>query len=282
MYFRRSARRSAVSLVSSALIAASAVFALPAHAELNRALAPSQNFDLTHWKLTLPSGSEVQASQLNAGYQYAGQFYTNPANGGMTFRCPNIAGTTTNSHYSRSELREMLDPSGSSSTSDANNWTTADGGTMIARVRVDRVSTTGDSSKVGRVVIGQIHGPDTEVIRLYYTKLPNEATGRIYAGMDSIENDNTYSPDIVSNKSGAGIPLGQPFTYVIKLYGLKLEVKIITKDRVVHRYIKYVDPGYRGENLYFKAGVYNQNNTGDKSDYVQATFFRLTHTHPTE
>lgn len=28
------------------------------------------------------------------------------------------------------------------------------------------------------------------------------------------------------------------------------------------------------------AGVYNQNNTGTSDDYVQATFYSLTHTHP--
>jgi poly(beta-D-mannuronate) lyase len=32
--------------------------------------------------------------------------------------------------------------------------------------------------------------------------------------------------------------------------------------------------------LYFKAGVYNQNNTGTADDYAQATFYSLTHVHP--
>ncbi len=31
--------------------------------------------------------------------------------------------------------------------------------------------------------------------------------------------------------------------------------------------------------MYFKAGVYNQNNTGDGDDYVQATFYALDVTH---
>jgi hypothetical protein len=47
----------------------------------------------------------------------------------------------------------------------------------------------------------------------------------------------------------------------------------------VNSYIKYIDSGYKGENLYFKAGVYNQNNTGSSTDYAQATFYTLTHTH---
>lgn len=31
--------------------------------------------------------------------------------------------------------------------------------------------------------------------------------------------------------------------------------------------------------MYFKAGVYNQNNTGEGSDYVQATFYQLDNSH---
>jgi hypothetical protein len=31
--------------------------------------------------------------------------------------------------------------------------------------------------------------------------------------------------------------------------------------------------------IYFKAGVYNQNNTVEKNDYVQATFYQLETTH---
>jgi hypothetical protein len=276
---RLSTRRLAAPLIRPALFAALFTVLAPAHATLSKSAAPSSNFDLSHWKLTLPSGSEVGTSQLLSGYQYAGAFYTDPHNGGMVFRCPNIAGTTVNSHYSRSELREMLSPT-SDTKSDANNWRPEDGGTQVARLRVDRVSTTGDSTKVGRVVIGQIHGPETEVIRLYYTKLPGEAKGRIYAGMDDTNNNNTYSPDIVSNKNGGGIALGQPFTYTIKLKGTRLFVRIRTSADTYYDYVKYVDSRYLGQNVYFKAGVYNQNNTGSSSDYVQATFFRLTHTHP--
>ena len=34
-----------------------------------------------------------------------------------------------------------------------------------------------------------------------------------------------------------------------------------------------------GKYMYFKAGVYNQNNTGDPDDYVQATFYKITKSH---
>jgi poly(beta-D-mannuronate) lyase len=34
-----------------------------------------------------------------------------------------------------------------------------------------------------------------------------------------------------------------------------------------------------GRYMYFKAGVYNQNNSGDPEDYVQATFYKLEKSH---
>jgi hypothetical protein len=241
--------------------------------------APSQNLDLSRWYLTLPSGSTVSVAQLNAGYQYADVFYTDPVTGGMVFRCPNLAGTTTNSSYSRTELREMLNPSNTSAKDDSNNWTTADGGTLRALLRVDHVSTTGDDGKVGRVIIGQIHGADSEPIRLYFHKKPGEAKGRIYAAHDTASNSGSFGPDIVGNAGGSGILLGETFSYEIKLVDITLTVKIVTASGTFN-YTKIIDSAYRGENLYFKAGVYNQNNTGDSADYVQATFFALTHAHP--
>lgn len=251
----------------------------PAAGGLDGGLPPSRNFDLSHWKLTLPSGDEVQVDELNTGFTSPQAFYTDAATGGMVFRCPNRAGTTTNSRYSRSELREMLAP-GSSASAAENNWTTADGGTLQATLRVDRVSTTGETAKVGRLIIGQIHGVDSEPIRLYFHKTPGEARGRIYAGHDTAENASSFSADIVRNTDGAGIALGEVFSYEIRLVDTRLTVLIRPAAGPAVTYAKNIDPDYRGENLYFKAGVYNQNDGGDDGDYVQATFFALTHAHP--
>ncbi|MGH8482580.1 MAG: polysaccharide lyase family 7 protein [Nevskiaceae bacterium] len=270
------ARRAPLVLLFALLLSLAACESADA---LDPLLPPSGNFDLANWKLTLPSGKEVQPSVLSNGYTLPGVFYTHPTSGGMVFRCPNLAGTTANSNYSRTELREMLDPD-AGTHSDANNWTTAIGGRMKARLKVDRVSTTGESKKVGRVIIGQIHGPDTEPVRLYFHKKPAEAKGRIYLASESMSGSTFWSTDIVGNQDGGGIALGELFTYAIELEGTRLQVDIL-RDRgaVVDSYIKYIDSAYKGENLYFKAGVYNQNNTGTSSDYAQATFYSLTHTH---
>jgi hypothetical protein len=277
MFFRQPgrARRALVAATFSML---SFSYGTPA-AALDNALPPSYNFDLNNWKLTLPSGSEIQPWLLSSGWTQDKVFYTHPTSGGMVFRCPNIAGTTANSNYSRTELREMLDPA-AGTKSDANNWTPEQGGKMKARLKVDRVSTSGDSSKVGRVIIGQIHGVEHEPVRLYFHKKPGEAKGRVYVAMENTSGSTFWSTDIVTNKDGGGIALGELFTYQISLEGTRLQVDILrNKGAVVNTFIRSIDSGYKGENMYFKAGVYNQNNTGLTSDYAQATFYTLTHTH---
>ncbi|MCR2802684.1 polysaccharide lyase family 7 protein [Paenibacillus sp. SCIV0701] len=260
---------------------------------LNPSLPPSGNFDLTKWKITLPDASEVQPSSLSNGYTHPSWFYTSSSNGGMVFRSPNLGSTTTNSTYTRSELREMLNPS-AGTTSLGNNWVTSTSssstksqaggvdGTMNATLQVDRVSTTGDSTKMGRVVVGQIHGPDTEPIRLYYHKRPTDTKGAIYFGTDDLSNNNTWV-NIIGGPSSLnpsnGIALGQKWSYEIKVVGLTMTVKV-TPEGGSTTTVQYTLPsGYNNKYLYFKAGVYNQNNTGTSSDYVQATFHKLTHVH---
>jgi len=263
-------------------------------AGLNPSLPPSSNFDLSKWYITLPNASTVSVSNLNKGYTLSNTFYTDPVTGGMVFRCPNIGGTTTNSSFSRTELREMLNESAGTKEL-GNNWVLGSSsptakaaaggvdGIMKATLTVDRVSTTGDASKVGRVVVGQIHGPDTEIIRLYYHKRPGDAKGAIYFGHDTPSNSNSYYPIIGApdklNPSN-GIALGERWDYEIKVVGRTMTVNVTPEGRPMVTTTFAIESGYDDLYLYYKAGVYNQNNTGDASDYVQATFYSLTHTHP--
>jgi poly(beta-D-mannuronate) lyase len=262
--------------------------------DLDPTLPPSSNFDLSQWKLTIPNGSDVSRTTLNAGYTLAGAFYTDPVSGGMVFRCPNIGGTTSGSSYSRSELREMLNES-AGTTNLGNNWVLGTSssaaraaaagvdGTQKATLSVDHVSTTGDSAKVGRVIVGQIHGPDTEIIRLYFHKRPGDSRGAVYFGHDTPSNDNSWhaiigDPDNLDPPNG--IELGEIWSYEIIVTGQLLTVKVTPASGATVTASAPIESGYDDQYLYFKAGVYNQNNTGDADDYVQATFYSLTHTHP--
>lgn len=260
---------------------------------------PSGNFDLTKWKITLPDASEIPAGALAGGYEHPDWFYTDPVTGGMVFTSPNIGETTTNSTYTRSELREMLNPSTNSASSWANNWVTSTSspsiksqaggvdGTMKATLRVDRVSVSGnEADKIGRVVVGQIHGPSTEPIRLYYHKRPSDSRGAVYFGTDDLNNNNTWvnmlgGPNQLNPISG--IALGQTWSYEIKVTGLLMTVKVIPEGGSATTVTHTLPSGYTDQYLYFKAGVYNQNKsdtTSDQSDHVKATFFSLTHMHP--
>jgi hypothetical protein len=261
---------------------------------LDPSAPPSSNFNLSRWKITLPDASEVSASTLNRGYELEDTFYTDPVTGGMVFRCPNLADTTSNSNYSRTELREMLTPAGSAGSS-ANNWVMSTSsssakaaaggvdGTLRATLTVDRVSTSGDSGKVGRVIVGQIHGPDSEPIRLYFHKRPSDTRGAIYFAHDTPSNSTTYYP-IIGEPSqlnpSNGVLLGETWSYEIKVVGQAMTVKVTPQGRATVTKTFTLESGYNNLSMYFKAGVYNQNNTGSSSDYVQATFYSLTQSHP--
>lgn len=259
--------------------------------------APGANFDLSHWKLTLPvnRAEERRAAELVAGYSHPEAFFTDAATGGMTFKALNHGATTSGSHFPRSELREMLQPTGPASAP-ANNWfistspeavkRSAGGvdGTMRATLSVDHVSTTGDRGKIGRVVVGQIHAPRTEVIRLYYHKRPSDALGAVYFGHDNSATGVTTfipllgAPDRLNPANG--IALGQIWSYEITLAGRTLTVKVTPQGGASTVAQHVIDSGYDGLAVYFKAGVYNQNNSGAPDDFVQATFHALTCAHP--
>ncbi|MEP3838717.1 MAG: polysaccharide lyase family 7 protein [Algibacter sp.] len=274
--------------------------------------APSENFDLSTWNLSIPvnkgngTATTITVGQINSNYTNSTYFYT-AADGGMVFKCP-VDGfkTSTGTSYTRVELREMLRGTNTSISTQGvnkNNWVfgtspTSDkmaaagyDGEMSATVAVNYVTTTGDSGQVGRVIIGQIHSNDDEPVRIYYRKLKNNTLGSIYFAHEPTDgNGSEQWYDMIGSRSSSasnpldGIALDEKFSYVIKVIGDSLTVTIIRegKDDVV-KTVNMANSGFNvgGQYMYFKAGVYNQNNTGDGDDYVQATFYALEKSHTT-
>jgi poly(beta-D-mannuronate) lyase len=158
---------------------------------------------------------------------------------------------------------------------------------MQATLAVNHVTSTGDSSQVGRVIIGQIHANDDEPLRLYYRKLPGNSKGSIYFAHEPNGGSDSWYDLIGSRSSSAsnpsdGIALGEVFSYEIDVTYNTLTVTIYRDGKSpVSKSVNMSNSGYSdgGQYMYFKAGVYNQNNSGDGSDYVQATFYSLEHTH---
>ena len=272
---------------------------------------PAENFDLSQWKITLSSGLDYSVTKLNDNFEYDNQFYTGN-DGGMVFKnYPRGAGTTTNSTYSRVELREMLRGenediptqginknnwvfSSSSSTNKANAGGV--GGKLTATLAVNRVTTTSTSdTQLGRIVIGQIHASDNEPIRLYYKKMPDETRGGIYFMHENANSEEiavnmignlaketgSGSGDYTGNSAPSnGIPLGEVFSYKIEVIGTMLYVDIYRDSGNYSASYDMSDSGYANDYMYFKAGLYSQNKTvQSSSDYEQVTFYALEQTH---
>jgi len=270
-------------------------------------LAPSENFDLTSFKLTIPTDldnngktDKISEKELNKGYQ-SEYFYT-AKDGGMVFKCPSKGATTPNSKYARSELREMLrkgDKSIKTRGVTKNNWVFSSApqtdqqaagaidGEMKATLAVNHVTTTGKKNHVGRIVIGQIHSNTDEPIRLYYRKLKDNDLGSIYFAHEINNGDDTYY-EMIGGRSSAlenptnGISLNEKFSYTIKVIGNTLTVIISREDKKdIIKVIDMKESGYDigGVYQYFKAGIYHINNTADDNDYAQATFYNLKISH---
>ena len=280
--------------------------------ELDANKAPSQNFDLSTWNLSIPVNrgngiaTTVTVSDLNSEYESDQYFYT-ADDGGMVFKCP-VDGfkTSENTSYTRVEFREMLrgtDTSIDTQGVNKNNWVfgtspetditdaAAYDGEMSATLAVNHVTTTGDLDQQGRVIIGQIHANDDEPIRLYYRKLKGNTLGSIYFAHEPAEGSGAeqwyemigFRDSSISNPSD-GIALNERFSYNINVVGDDLTVTITREGKAdVIETVNMANSGYNngGQYMYFKAGVYNQNNSGNADDYVQATFYALEKSHTT-
>ena len=270
---------------------------------------PGENFDLLDWSLTLPTdinkdkkADTVYEKSLDKGFNLKPFFYT-ADDGGLVFASPNVgAKTSKNTKYARSELREMLRRGNSRvkvKGMTKNNWVFGGahgsmkaksggvGGSLEGTLAVNRVSTTSDEKKVGRVIIGQIHATDDEPIRLYYRKLPSNSKGAIYFAHEINDGDDVWVNMIGSRSHKLsdpddGIALNEKFSYKISVEDEMLFVTIIREGKPnITKHYDMKDSGYSAGNqyMYFKAGVYNQNNGGAEGDYVQATFYHIQNKH---
>lgn len=218
--------------------------------KLDPTKAPSQNFDLTKWKINIPmeqgsSGKVMEISAKKLGsttnpYSHPDWFYTDKTTGAMVFATPNKAMTTPNSKNARSELRAMLATSydapnnnfALTANPDASSYG-AIGGELSATVSVDWVSTSGNDQKNSAfsTVIGQIHGSTNEPLKIVYRKLPGHEYGSLYWRYEINATGDNYDKrkDFYHNVLGAydlrtgsadpieGIKLGEVFSYDVNV-----------------------------------------------------------------
>ena len=279
---------------------------------LNPSIPPGSNFELLSWKLNTPgdedgNGLSDTASEIDLDNGFSDQYFYTGSDGGMVFKST-IAGATTsaNSTYTRSELREMLRRGNTGVSTrgvNRNNWILdyqpdpgvpvgGRGGTLRGTLAVNQVTTTGDRSQVGRVIVGQIHAESDEPIRLYYRKYPENELGFVYFAHEIRNSDDLYFPLLDHTRSDdenpdVGIALGEIFSYEIKQKGSRIDVVLRRGDQsgpiIGHNYVDMQErnSGYDvpEEWMYFKAGAYSQNRTGDGEDFDLVTFYALENAH---
>lgn len=114
------------------------------------------DIDLSHWKVTLPIGNPTEVYPpeiLNYGESdLLKPFMFNDSIDGSLVFYTYPGASTANSSYSRSELRELMDPNDFSK-----NWTFEEGGRMKGTLALDDISKESDGD-YHRTIVMQIHG----------------------------------------------------------------------------------------------------------------------------
>ena len=234
----------------------SAAVVAPALA-LDPALPPGGNFDLSHWKITLPDAvaSEKSPVQLAAGFTNE-FFYTGP-DGAMVFWCPVNGAPTSGSSYPRSELRQLINPG-----DDNVNWTGHGTHILTAQCRVTRQP---PASK--KVIIGQIHGFDAEPL----IKLQSN-NGRIQA---LVKTAPSGGADVIYTFARVG--LGAKINYQIKVADGVLALTV--NGRTTNHNFFATNPAWTNQPLYFKAGNYCQEAGTGATDGAAVMFYSLNVAH---
>ncbi|MFD1016796.1 polysaccharide lyase family 7 protein [Winogradskyella rapida] len=256
------------------------------------------DINFSNWKLTLPvdadnngSPDEYQPSALvdglyrtNAAIQpfmyddvddQAIEFYTLP---GVS---------TTNSSYSRTELRELINPSTS-----RENWSLQEGGILEGRLKVVDISEDQETSRTyHRTIVMQIHGiisiEDMETHGFSSNNGPplikiTWIDGDLWCYKKSLIDENTSGDALLETSSATWtdekINMGyvgfEPFDFKIIASEARLEVQLNTNTPVVYEDVSLEKWPYEN---YFKAGNY-LSSTADNA-FSKVKYYELNVTH---
>lgn len=200
------------------------------------------------------------------GYVNLKYFYTG-SDGAMIFKAPVEGATTGGSRYARSELREM-------NGSERAAWPIKQGGFMKATLKVDQAPTLFTGTK-GRVIVGQVHGQDEELVRLYWEK------GTLYFVNDIAGATGRETKFSLTNKAGSkpDVALNERFTYSISVTSDRVKVTVLA-DGQTYTATDTINQGWRSDAFYFKAGAYLGVNETQGTGYGQTSFYDLKFSHP--
>ncbi|MBD1586432.1 polysaccharide lyase family 7 protein [Pseudomonas typographi] len=211
---------------------------------------------LDTWNLSIPVGTPaatVSTQALMSGYA---DTYFKSGNT-LFFWAPVTGGKTANAKYARSELRETH------ADGSVYNWQYRDADNMLrAAVAVNQVPST------GKIVIGQIHcyGSTEPMLKLEYQYKDAKRLGNIVVKFRTTPD---AEPTVIT--VAQLVPMNTRFTYTIHL----TPAGNLTVNAFNYQWNVKVDPSWAAKSLYFKAGVYTQDDTGYATEGGAATFYKL-------
>jgi len=238
---------------------AARLMASPPVAGLDPEKPPGANFDLSHWYLgtpELPISGSVEAADLINGFT-SPWFFTGP-DGAMVFWAPVTGGTTPNSTFPRSELREQINP-----PDNTINWGPAGIHILNGQCKVTVLPST------GKIIIGQIHSYLFEARPLLKLVFDN---GTIDA---QLKESPTADSDI--HYTFPNVPFNSLITYRIVYADGMLLMTINGVTRTANVFAN--DPEWATEEHYFKAGSYVQDNSGPGTEIGRVEFYHLSASH---
>ncbi len=221
-------------------------------------VAPNERnmIDLATWNLSEPVGipaATIDTPKLLGGYT-DGYFRSGDT---LFFWAPVTGSRTDNAIYPRTELRETY------ANGAAHNWTYSQADNFLrAALTVDQVPSS------GKIVIGQIHcyGSTEPLLKVEYQYKEKTQTGNIVAKFRLTP---TSEPEVI--QIATGVLLKERFSYTIHLTPSG-DLTVTAHDM---QWAAKLDGSWSGKQLYFKAGVYTQDNTGYATEGGAATFYKL-------
>lgn len=249
------------------------------------------NIDLTHWKVTLPvTNDKGRPYEINppeildfANNEIARPYmYIDSTRGAIVFHAMPTESKTANTKYTRSELREQMEPGNNNV-----NWTFKQGGTMKAKIAM-RQSTKDAEGKYHKTIIMQIHGRLTNeqrdligeddnnappMLKIYWDKGKVRVKTKVLKNLSATDEELLHE-DAWDNDEGFNFEQEVGFSKFI------LEVKVSDGKMVIilnkNEYKVYENIHMRRWGIfenYFKAGNYFQSR--DEGAFSKVNFYEL-------
>lgn len=253
------------------------------------------NIDLSHWSVTTPELNKKGGAtnvEPPAILEYAKDkrlipyMYNDSTSGALVFYAYPSEATTSNTKYSRSELREQMVP-GDNNT----NWTFTQGANMKGKLAMEEVSKDANG-KFHKVIIMQIHGRLTDeqrdligqkdnnappMLKIYWQDGKIRVKTKVLKFLDA-SGEQLLHEEIWGDDEGFNfeqeVGFGK-FTLEVKVSDGKMVIVLNNSEYKVYENIHMKKWGIF-EN-YFKAGNYFQSR--DAGSFARVKYYELEVTH---